>query len=117
MHDLSRGGIYAGLWQLAEMTGKGIEVYMDKININQETIELCEPYGINPYKMMSNGALLMVCEKGEMVIAALRRQGIEAEIIGRLNNNNDKVIIKNEDRKYIEPPKRDELENFLGNEA
>lgn len=113
MHDLSRGGIYAGLWQLAEKTGKGIEVLMDKIRINQETIELCEPYGINPYKMMSNGALLMVCENGENVIAELTKQRIEAEIIGRLTDNNDKVILKNEDRRYIEPPKKDELEIFL----
>lgn len=113
MHDLSRGGIYAGLWQLAEKTGKGIEVIMDKIRINQETIELCEPYGINPYKMMSNGALLMVCEKGENIITELTKQGIVAEIIGRLTDNNDKVILKNEDRRYIEPPKKDELEIFL----
>lgn len=113
MHDLSRGGIYAGLWQLAEKTGKGVEVLMDKIDVCQETIELCEPYGINPYKMMSNGALLMVCEKGEQVLNALVQQGIEAEIIGRLTDNNDKVILKNEDRRYIEPPKRDELEMYL----
>lgn len=112
MHDLSRGGIYAGLWQLAERTGKGIEVLMDKISVHQETIELCEPYGINPYKMMSNGALLMVCGNGEQVLKELRREGIEVELIGRLTGNNDKVILKNEDRRYIEPPKRDELENL-----
>lgn len=113
MHDLSRGGIYAGLWQLAEITGKGIEVMMDKIRINQETIELCEPYGINPYKMMSNGALLMVCDNGEMLLNELVSHGVEAEIIGRLTDNNDKVILKNEDRRYIEPPKRDELEKDI----
>ena len=113
MHDLSRGGIYAGLWQLAEITGRGVEVIMDKIKVNQETIELCEPYGINPYKMMSNGALLMVCDNGETVLNELVRQGIDAEIIGRLTDNNDKVILKNEDRRYIEPPKRDELEIFF----
>lgn len=113
MHDLSRGGIYLGLWQLAAKTQKGVEVMMDDIDIRQETIEICEPYGINPYKLMSNGAMLMVTEDGETLVRELRHQGTDARIIGRLTNDNDKVILKNEDRRYIEPPKRDELEIFL----
>lgn len=113
MHDLSRGGIYLGLWQLAVKTQKGVEVMMDNIDIRQETIEICEPYGINPYKLMSNGAMLMVTDDGEALAGELRKQGTDALVIGRLTNNNDKVILKNEDRRYIEPPKRDELEIFL----
>ena len=62
---------------------------------------------------MSNGAMLMVTEDGETLVRELRHQGTDARIIGRLTNDNDKVILKNEDRRYIEPPKRDELEIFL----
>lgn len=113
MHDLSRGGIYLGLWQLSAKAGKGIEVIMDCIDIRQETIEICEPYGINPYKLMSNGALLIVTKDGEIMAEELKRRGIDARVIGRITDDNDKVILKNEDRRYIEPPKRDELEIFL----
>lgn len=113
MHDLSRGGIYSGLWQLAEKTGRGVEVMMDKISVEQATIELCEVYGINPYKMMSDGAMLMVTKNGDRLIRELKNNGISSEIIGYLTDSNDKVIVKNEDRRYIEPPKRDELEIFF----
>lgn len=115
MHDLSRGGIYLGLWQLAEKTNRGVEAWLDKVDIKQETIELCEPYGINPYKLMSNGALLMVTDNGKKLVEELRNQGIDAEVIGRLTADNDKVFLKNEDRRYIEPPKRDEIEIYLSN--
>ena len=114
MHDLSRGGIYLALWQLAEKTGKGVEADADKISVYQETIEICELYGINPYKLMSNGALLMVCEDGDGLCEKLVNEGVEARIIGKLTDNNDKVIVKNEDRRFIEPPRRDELEIFFG---
>lgn len=115
MHDLSRGGIYSGLWQLGEKTGKGIEVMLDNISVEQSTIELCEVYGINPYKMMSDGAMLMVTKNSDRLIRALESNGISAEMIGYLTDNNDRVLIKNEERRYIEPPKKDELEILFCN--
>lgn len=113
MHDVSRGGIYSALWQLAEKTNKGVEAIMDNIDVKQETIEFTELFGVNPYKMMSDGAMLMVCENGEELAKILNNEGIDAKIIGKLTDNNDKVILKNEDRRHIEPPKRDELEILL----
>ena len=113
MHDLSRGGIYSAIWQLAEKVGRGVEVYMDKIFVRQETIEVCELFTINPYKLISNGSFLMVCENGEKIAGDLENEGINARIVGKLRNDNDKVILKGEEKRYIEPPKGDEIYNLL----
>lgn len=53
MHDVSRGGIFAALWELAEITGRGVEAVIADMPVRQETIELCEFYGLNPYKLIS----------------------------------------------------------------
>lgn len=112
MHDLSRGGIFSGLWELAEITKKGIEVELTKIPVLQETIELCEQFGLNPYNLMSDGALLFVCTNGEKLVSELEHHNIKACVIGKLTDSNDKVITKNEERRYIEPPKGDELDKL-----
>lgn len=112
MHDLSRGGIFSGLWELSEITNRGIEVELEKIPILQETIEICEQFGLNPYNMMSDGALLIVCEDGESLVSELAEHDIQSCVIGKLTNNNDKVITKNDERRFIEPPKGDELDKL-----
>lgn len=109
MHDLSRGGIYSALWELSEKTGRGVEVIMDDIPVRQETIELSEIYTINPYKLLSNGALLMVCDKGAELVGKLMDNQVQAAVIGTLTDNNDKVILKNEEKRYIEPPRGDQI--------
>ena len=113
MHDLSRGGIHSAIWQLSEKVGMGVEVYMDKICIRQETIEVCELFTINPYKLISNGAFFSVCENGEKLVSELENEGIYASIVGKLRDDSDKVILKGEEKRYIEPPKGDEIYSLL----
>lgn len=109
MHDLSRGGIYSAIWHLSEKTGTGVELYMDKILIRQETIEISELFKINPYKLISNGAFFIVAENGENLAKTLRDEGINAKKVGKLRDDNDKVILKGEEKRYVEPPKGDEI--------
>lgn len=59
MHDLSQGGIFTALWEMAERAGVGLEVDLKRIPVKQETIELCEYFDINPYNLYSAGALLI----------------------------------------------------------
>ncbi len=51
MHDVSRGGVFAALWELAEKAGVGLEIDLKKLPIRQETVEICEILGINPYEL------------------------------------------------------------------
>lgn len=107
MHDASKGGIFGALWEMAATADLGLNVYLDKINIRQETIEITELLDVNPYTLVSGGALLMVTSDGSALKEALLREGIKAEVIGKMTSTKDRVIIKGEDRRFLEPPKGD----------
>ncbi len=106
MHDVAGGGIFGALWELGEKAGVGLQVYLKKIPIKQETVEICEFLGYNPYEMRSDGALLFVTENGHTLVEALWQQGIAAEVIGMITDDNDKVIINEDEKRFLEPPRR-----------
>ena len=109
MHDITEGGIFGALWEVASSSNVGIEVDLKKIPIKQETIEICEFFDLNPYMLMSSGCLLIGTSKGNELVDRLNREGITAAVIGRVVSGHDKVIINEDERRYLEPPKTDEL--------
>lgn len=109
LHDLSRGGVFAGLWELGEAAGCGLEIDLKKIPLKQETIEICEYLDVNPYKLLSTGSLLIVSEDGNATKHALEKQGINVSIIGKTTGDNDRVLLNEEERRFIEISQPDEL--------
>ena len=109
MHDVTEGGIFGALWEMGEASGVGVEVELKKIPVKQETIEVCEHFGINPYELISSGAMLMAAADGNGLVAALERAGIPAAVIGKATAGNDRVIISADERRFLEPPKSDAL--------
>ena len=105
MHDMSECGVFGALWELGEAAGCGLRVDLRKINIRQETIELTNHLNINPYLMPSSGSLLMVTDDGMGLVSRLEEEGIAAYIIGRITEDNDRVIINDDEKRFIEPPK------------
>ena len=76
MHDASEGGIFASLWELAERAGVGLSIDMKKLPLRQETVEVCEFSGVNPYELLSGGCLVMTTFDGPGLVAALEAEGI-----------------------------------------
>ena len=113
MHDVSRGGIFSALWELAEKGNVGIEVDLKKIPIRQETIEICEVLGVNPYELYGAGAMLIVSDKGNQLLHELEKHQIPAAIIGKITEENGKVILNGEEVRYLDRPKNDALEPWL----
>ena len=105
MHDLSQGGIFGGLWELAEGAGLGLDVELKRIPIRQETVEVCEVCGVNPYEMRSSGCLLMTARDGEALVQALESKGISACVIGRLTDGQDRMIRNEEEIRYLDRPR------------
>lgn len=114
MHDVTEGGIFGALWEMAEASGVGLEVDLKKIPIRQETVEICEVFDINPYMLISSGAMLIGTDHGSQLVDALERAGIHAAVVGRATAGNDRVIRNGEERRFLEPPKTDELFRALG---
>lgn len=109
MHDITEGGIFGGLWEMAAASNVGVEVDLQKIPIKQETIEICEFFDLNPYMLMSSGCLLIATKKGNEMVDMLKKEGIPAAVIGRVTKGNDRIIINHDEKRYLEPPKTDEL--------
>lgn len=45
-----------------------------KIPVRQETIEICEFFGINPYELISSGSMLMAAADGNLLVNELKKQ-------------------------------------------
>lgn len=109
MHDVTEGGIFGALWEMAEASGVGLEIDMKKIPIRQETVEVCEFFGLNPYQLISSGCMLMAASDGNTLVRELAKAGIPAAIIGKATEGNDRVLLNEEERRFLEPPRTDEL--------
>lgn len=114
MHDISRGGILAALWDMAASAGVGLDIDLKKIPIRQETVEICEHFGLNPYGMISGGSLLIAVKNGESLVEELLQHDIYAAVIGHTTKSNDKIIRNEEDIRYLDRPAQDEIYKFLG---
>ena len=109
MHDVSQGGIFAALWELAQKAGVGLEIDLKKLPLRQETVEICEFYDLNPYELISGGSLLMTAWDGIGLVSALEKKGIPAVIVGKTTAGNDRILFNEEERRFLEPPKTDQM--------
>lgn len=105
MQVVSRGGILAGLWEMAEEAGVGLEADLRKIPVRQETIEICEVFGENPYELSSGGCLIMTAENGNALVEALLQEGIPAVLIGRTTRGNDRVLYNEGRKQFLNKPR------------
>lgn len=109
MHDVSEGGIFGALWELAERSGVGLEVDFKSLPVKQETIEVCEFFDLNPYGLVSGGSLLIVTDHGWDLVRDLGEKGIHAAVAGKITANRDRVVIKDGERRFLELPGMDEI--------
>lgn len=113
MHDVTEGGIFGALWEMAEASGVGLEIDLKKIPLKQETVEICEYFGISPYELISSGSMLMAAKDGDRLVMELQKEGIPAVIIGKATAGRDRILRNEDECRYLEPPKTDELYKVL----
>src|SRR5207244_13578843 len=84
LHDPTEGGVLNGLWELAEASGLGIEVWADRIPLATETSKICSELHLDPLKLMSSGCLLVAVgpNSAGRVMKSLRNRGIKVSEVG-----------------------------------
>ena len=113
MQVVREGGIFGALWELAEESGVGLVIDLKKIPVKQETIEVCEFFDANPYKLLSGGSLLFTTDKGMDLVDLLGKQGIVATVIGKTIEGNDRILMNEDEKRFLEPAREDELYKVL----
>ena len=99
MHDPTEGGILNGIHELADAAGLGVCVFEEKIVVEPETAKICRFYEIDPFQLISSGALLIAAEPQatNKIVESLCREHIYADVIGEFNPNPDKRILIHKD--------------------
>lgn len=107
------GGILTALWNLSGAYETGIAFSLRQIPVKQETIEICERLELNPYRLYSQGCCLLVADNGGQTVEALTREGIFAQVIGRVNRGIAREMISAEGHGYLERPQPDEMKKVV----
>ena len=109
MTDVTEGGIFGALWEMAESSGVGLEIDLKKLPIRQETVEICNFLDWNPYELISGGSLLIAAENGADLVRKLEAEKIPAAVVGRTTRGKDRIVKNGEEKRFLEPAKPDEL--------
>ncbi len=104
---LSEGGINAALWEMADMGKIGLTVSLRDIPILQESVEVCNHFDINPYELLSSGAILVTTSDGNKLVDACLDGGTMAMVIGKVTKSNDKLIINEDEKRFLTVPEVD----------
>ncbi len=104
-----QGGILTAIWNLTGAYETGVEFYLRRIPIRQETVEVCERLELNPYRLYSRGCFLLTADNGGQLVRALEEKQIPANVIGRINKGIAREMIVQEGRGYLERPQPDEI--------
>lgn len=110
MHDVAEGGVFGAVWELCERLHAGVKLDLKAIPILQETVEISEYFDVNPYQLKGDGALLFLTHDSSTVIGQLKAQGIPAAVIGRITDSNDRILINEDETRFLEPNRVDEYE-------
>ncbi len=110
MHDATECGVFGGLYEMASHSKVGMNIYQEKIILQDEVRKTCECFDIDPYIAISEGTLLATAKKERSgdVIAALKKEGIQASIVGEAVSEKEGINIIKEGKKHrLEHPKVD----------
>lgn len=114
MKIVGEGGVFGALWEMAESAnggaGTGFSLMLRRIPIRQETIEVCEYFGLNPYVLYGQGALLAAVDDGKEFCRAAAEAGIRAEIIGKSTGEKARILVNGDETRYLDRPAQDALE-------
>lgn len=113
--DVSEGGILKALYNFAKSRGRGFEIEIKKISTIQICIEICEYFGINIYRLLSEGKIVL-SEDPISACKYLEERGIAAQVIGCLTDRLDKVITDKESVEYVNRPLQDEIFKVIKDE-
>jgi len=101
MHDLTEGGLFNGLAEIAIASNLGLLIKKEQINVLPEPLELSKIFNIDPCSTISSGSLLISINPKfvEDLINLLAKNGIASEAVGRFTKDKHKYLILDENNR------------------
>lgn len=112
MHDITEGGVLGALWEVASASQKGFTAYKGSMPLSNVTCKLCNGFGIDPLRFISSGSMLITTKHGQKLLDKFKKEGINASIIGKITDDNKKILADGDIMIPVVPPQRDELFAF-----
>ena len=116
LHDPTEGGLVTAIREVAHASGLGAAIEEGSVPIFPECINVCTPLGINPFGLLSSGALLITLHSAEVpsLLSALSLEGITGWEIGQmLAPEEGLLMITSEGELPLPEFPRDELARFI----
>lgn len=107
-------GVFEALFQMSRELKCGLEINIKDIPIKQETVEICEFTGVNPYALYAGYSSVVVAKDGKKAVEFYEKNGIPATIVGTTTEDNDKIVINEDERGFLPHIRKDELKTKLG---
>ena len=107
MHDATECGVFGGLYEMASHSNVGMNIYTDKMILQDEVKKVCECLDIDPYVAISEGTLLATARKNKAagVFKALNNEGIPASVVGEAVGAEEGIhIFRNNKKSKLEHP-------------
>ncbi len=108
MHDVTEGGVYGAVYELCEASEVGCELYKEKIPMLDITKRICAQLGIDPYRLIGSGSMLITSSDPDSMLGGLKKACIDSAVIGMIAEGGA-YIIENGKRVALDPPEADEL--------
>ncbi|MDO5563990.1 MAG: hypothetical protein Q4F88_02010 [Eubacteriales bacterium] len=117
LFKVSNGGVLSALWNFCEKEKRGLEYSLKDIPIMQGTIEVCEIFKINPYRLLCFEVYILKTdiERANEILQSLHNNNINANIIGELTNRKERIRIDNEEKSFLTKEQKDEIDKVLPN--
>ena len=117
LHDVTEGGLFTGLREVAAASGLGLAIEEDSVPLLPETVRVCEALGLNPMGLLASGALLITLPPQEVpgLLSALEKAEVDAWEIGRMLAAEEGLVLFNRQGEEVELPvfSRDELARYF----
>ncbi len=113
MHDATECGVWGGLFEVARASGVGMVIDEDKIICQPVVRRICETFGIDPYRSISEGTLILTCRphKAHEILARLSDKGIPASEVGEVVPGDEVRVSVDGRERALEHP---EVDPFWG---
>ena len=108
------GGVLAALWNLSGIFNAGIDVDLRSMPMRQITVEICELFELNPYRLYSGNCAILASDRGGQLVRRLMAEGIPAGVIASVEDGNARQIRHGQEGAgFLERPQPDELTKII----